>query len=58
MEHVSSKSVSSKSVSSKSVSSKSVSSKSVSYHHLTSRGKGVRSWCDGSSDRSFMGWAH
>ena len=20
------------------------------------RGKGVHSWCDGSSDRSFMGW--
>ena len=22
------------------------------------RGKSVRSWCDGSSDRSFMGWTH
>ena len=22
------------------------------------RGKSVRSWCDGSSDRSFVGWTH
>ena len=21
-------------------------------------GKSIRSWCDGSSDRSFMGWTH
>ena len=25
---------------------------------LQLRGKSVRSWCDGSSDRSFMGWTH
>ena len=25
---------------------------------LSSHGKSVCSWCDGSSDRSFMGWTH
>ena len=27
-------------------------------HQFELRGKSVRSWCDGSSDRSFMGWTH
>ena len=28
------------------------------WSELKLRGKGVRSWCDGSSDRSFMGLTH
>ena len=25
---------------------------------IQKRGKSVRLWCDGSADRSFMGWTH
>ena len=28
------------------------------YQKMYFRGKSVRSWCDGSSNRSFMGWTH